>query len=295
MEEELSIAADYWSRPPITSKRRWWQSPTILQHINQVVCGEPLDAPWAGFAQRIREYGPSKLERGISIGCGEGIKEIYLVRDGIVESFDLFEISLKRADGGRKVAEQHGLSDRVKFHVCDAFEARLDPYDFVYWNNALHHMLDVEQAIRWSYAHLMPGGLFAMDDFVGASRFQWADAELDIAERVRRLLGPRYLRNPMDPSLTLPLRPSRPTVECMISADPTEAADSARILPAIKKIFPNAEITLTGGCIYHLALNDVIANFTEIEDKALLQSLLLADEAFAKSGLTQYAVALATR
>ena len=77
--------------------------------------------------------------------------------------------------------------------------------------------------------------------------------------------------------------------------DPTEAADSANILPAIRDYFPMASLTLTGGVIYHLALNDVIANFTEADDLQLLQSLLVIDSALTSGNLTQYATAIADR
>jgi hypothetical protein len=81
----------------------------------------------------------------------------------------------------------------------------------------------------------------------------------------------------------------------MIAADPSEAADSERILPSVREIFPDASIIETGGVIYHLALNDVFANFDESEDHALLQVALLLDRALTAMGDNHYAVAIATR
>ena len=73
--------------------------------------------------------------------------------------------------------------------------------------------------------------------------------------------------------------------------DPTEAADSSRILPCLRARMPQAEITLTGGCIYSLALNDVLANFNEVEDRPLLNAGLTLDRALTELGETHYAVA----
>lgn len=295
MRQELAAAAEHWSRPSQPGKTRWWKSPTILRHINRIVCGRAIDGPWQGLVERMGKLAPSGFSRGISIGCGEGFKEIQLLKAGIVRQFDLFEISQARVERGRKLAAEQNVADRIKFHNCDAFETSIGLYDLVYWNNALHHMLDTEAAVIWSREHLSVDGWFVMDDFVGASRFQWSDAELSAATRTRELLAPSYLRDPIRPGSLLAPRLYRPAIEDMIKADPTEAADSENILPAIKRHFSSAEIIPTGGCLYHLALNDVIANFDESEDRPLLEAILLADQAFAAGGLTQYAVAFAKR
>jgi hypothetical protein len=58
------------------------------------------------------------------------------------------------------------------------------------------------------------------------------------------------------------------------------------------KHIPQAEVRLLGGVIYHAALNDVFANFTE-EDAPLLKVLLILDEQLAARGLTHYGAAWA--
>ena len=90
-----------------------------------------------------------------------------------------------------------GISSKMVLRCEDAFSAALgDDYDLVYWNDALHHMPDVSDALRWSSDRLKPRGLLAMDDFVGPSRFQWSDTNLDWATRVPQELPTRLLRNP---------------------------------------------------------------------------------------------------
>jgi hypothetical protein len=131
-----------------------------------------------------------------------------------------------------------------------------------------------------------------MNDFVGASRFQWSDHQLRYASMVRKYLSDHYLRNPWRPDAQLPRLISRPTVEDMIAADPSEAADSERILPAIKDILPNPRIWCLGGTVYHLALNDVMANFDEISDASLMEALLVLETALIEMGENQYAACL---
>lgn len=268
---------------------------TIIKHINRGVCGEAIEGAFAGFHRRLGQEAPEGgFARGISIGCGNGIKEMNLIRQGIVKKFDLYDLSEVRVKQGRLRAEELGISDNIHFHCQDGLETiENEKYDIVYWNNSLHHMLDVDEAILKSKQMLIAGGLFAMDDYIGPSRFQWTDSNLLYANKVRDILEDRHYVS-QNKALINKITPEvlRPTIESMIQIDPTEAADSSNIIPSLEYHFDNAEVKYTGGCIYHLALNDVLENFVE-EDQTLLQSLLLLDDALADNGESHYAVAYA--
>lgn len=149
-----------------------------------------------------------------------------LVQAGIVAHFDLYELSENRVRIGVETVERLGLGNRITFRMADSLlNNHPEQYDLVCWNNALHHMMDVPTAVEWSWRVLRMGGLFALDDFIGATRFQWPDEQLGFIEQMRRTLPERLL------------------------VDPSEAADSERTLPAVRKFFPEAEITLTGGIL----------------------------------------------
>lgn len=296
MDERLEAAARHWSIERRADRSRWWMHETIIRHINRLACGEAIDGIHQGFHRLIHDRMPEGgFRRALSVGCGSGGKEMRLLKQGIVRSFDLFEIGEHRREQIASKAAEHGLEDRITIHIGDAFrEDIVAGFDLVYWNNALHHMFDAKAAVSWSRRALQPGGWFAMDDFVGATRFQWSDEDLEIASRVRGLLPERLLVHPGNPEKRLPCRLERPAIAAMIEADPTEAADSGNIVHALKAEFPDASIMATGGVVYHLALNDVLNNF-EAEDDALLNALLLLDEALASGGHNQYAVALAEK
>jgi SAM-dependent methyltransferase len=297
-DPRLAKVARHWaSAQPNSGRTRWWLHPDVLRHVNACVCGSPVEGPWAGLERRMRELtAAGRFEKGVSVACGSAVKELHLLQEGLVGRFDLFEISRERVALGQASAAALGLSDRVRFHVRDAFAMELPgDYDLVYWNNALHHMFDVAKALQWSRERLQPGGWFVMDDFVGASRFQWPDVQLEIASRVRRVLPDRLLRDPGGTGGLLPRRLTRPSLQAMIERDPSEAADSDNILPAVKRLFPGASIVLTGGVVYNLALQDILANFEDDADGELLRSLLTLDADLAAKGLTHYACAFAPK
>lgn len=282
-------AGEYWSkRKPYSASSVWWGSPSILRHINRIVCGEPIDGAFAGSARLLRQAAGKTLKHGVSVGCGEGGKEMRLLASGIVERFTLFEVAEDRISRGRERAQQMGLSDRVNFVFGDALSADHTRYDLVHWNNALHHMMDTTAAVEWSRSVLEADGWFFMDDFVGATRWQWSDRSLEVANRVRSFLPSRFLEN------DAPRQLKRPDAARLAAADPSEAADSDNIVPAIRRVFPDARIIHTGGCIYHLALSKLLSKFSA-EDEVLLESLLLLDEEMARAGETHYAVTVAQK
>jgi len=307
MKTELAnTIGRFWSNNAAKSRTRWWHSPMIIRYVNSLVSGEPVDGISAGLMIRAKKLLDNRapLEKGISVGCGNGYKEIQLITNGLVKSFDLFELSHDRISQGLELARKHGVEENIRYFNRDAMSSVKDSeiYELVHWNNALHHMLDVNQAIEWSRHILKSDGLFYMDDFVGASRFQWPGRQLAIASEVRKSLrGTKYLRNPAKKNLLsrkyLTCRIQRPDLKAMIQTDPSEAADSEQILPAILKWFPTAEVIKTGGVVYSLALADVIFNFDESldEDCQVLESLLEKETQCINQGDTHYAICLATK
>lgn len=210
--------------------------------------------------------------------------EMVLIKEGLVRSFDLYELSGKRIEKGKEIAKEFGVEDRVTFSQKDAFEVVPDSsVDFVHWNSSLHHMMNVDAAVAWSHRVLKPNGMFYMDDFVGPTRWQWSDEGLAIGTRIRSLLPAKYLRNPYYPEKGREFfdpQVRRPSAQRVQQQDPSEAADSERILDSVRRYFPDAEITLTGGIVYHMTLSQILHNFDEASehDTVLLDLLMLIDE-----------------
>lgn len=276
----------------------WWNNTLVLRHVNRLVCGQPIKLFSAGCRAKLRDqlgYGVC-LRRGVSIGCGTGVKEMSMIMDGLVECFDLYELSSSRIDLGKQKAKDLGLSDRINFFHGDAFTFRhREQYDIVHWDNSLHHMLDVNHALRWSRQNLRPGGWLFMNDFIGPSRFQWTENNLQLCNRIRSLLPARCFQAPGGTGKGISRGISRPEIDAFIAKDPSEAADSSNILPSINAHFPSAVITMTGGALYHIGFAGIYANLdmSQDEDRYIVESMLLADELAMKNGESHYAFALA--
>ena len=287
--------ADLKNSPPM--RTRWWDDAVTKRHINSIVGHPDATELHEAFHQRIARYFAGRTNLGaISVGCGAGTKEMWLMQMIDVARFDLYDISKANIALGKEEAARQGIVNRVNLRAEDAFTAQVgNDYDLVYWNNALHHMPSVEESLRWSHDRLKPGGLLAIDDFIGPDRFQWTDDNLAWANRVRQNLADRFLRNPYAPDQLLPREITRPTPEEVIASDPSEAVDCGRTADVLPARFTGCEIIPTGGALYHLALNDIFCNFTTEDNLALLGQILLLDQALAERGITQYAVAFAVR
>jgi SAM-dependent methyltransferase len=278
---------------------RWWESDYVVRQINRKVCGAPLSGISSGLHQHAVDRFAARIPfgAGISVGGGTGFKELDLIQRGLVSRFTIYDLSEYAISAGRQRAAAAGCADRCTFIGDDAFrcETRAEAYDLVYWNNALHHMLDVGEALRWSRQVLRPGGLFLMDDFVGPNRMQWSQRLLDINTAFLHSLPAHYFRDPHDPNLSLSRVAQRPNPQGIIASDPSECADSQRILPELARHFPEAEVTLTGGGIYHLGLNDILDNIVAAGDTATLDRALALDQACVDLGETHYATAMAIK
>lgn len=292
--------ADYWDNISIKQcktekvyRTRWWQSPTILRHVNYNICGEAIDGWNEGGIRLLKEKYGGEINVALSIGCGDGSKEMALLERNLVKTFVCYELSSERIARGKQKAVEKGLEDRITFVNEDFFETEYEKrkYNMIFWDNSLHHMQNAFFAISKSYEILEPGGIFFCNDFVGKSKFQWSDMELAIVNGIRASLDDCLFYK--DNGKCYPRFVHRISVEEMNKMDPSEAADSTSIIPAITKVFSNPTIIPTGGLVYHTCLNGILSNIDE--GSLLLEHLLEMDDETIRMGLTQYAFVLASK
>lgn len=296
---QQNLAAAYWNeqtRIPNHGRRRFWQSPEILGHINAKLSAIP-SVEWAGGLHHRLEalLAGRTLERGLAVGAGGGHKEMRLLEKGMVESFVLYDLAEERLELGRQAARQRGLADRMDFRLGDGLEMESGHFDLVHWDNALHHMPDAPQAVQWSWDRLRDDGIMYVYDYVGPNRHQWSNAMVDAGNAVLEALPDRFFAR--TDSSPWPRILPRPTADEVRAVDPSEAADSERIVGALQTLFPNGELIYLGGAIYHLALNDILENFdpNHDEDKVILDLLMLLDDQLSARGENHFATFLARK
>lgn len=296
LNETQSKIGKYWDIKKIADKRlRWWNSPNIIRYYNYRICGKYLDGWNSGPIDVLKRTAGEnkKFEKAVSVGCGNGTKEMELIKQGFVNKFICYELSERRIEEGKTHAEKYGIADSIEFHLGDFFESDDNLpayYDLVFWDNSIHHMLDTRKAVINSNRILKEGGYFFCNDYVGANRFQWSDLELAVMNGVRQSLPDEvFIVNGKQVQQFV----TRNDVEKMKQIDYSEAADSENIIPSIKEIFQNPFIAYAGGTVFHICLNDILQNIPENSD--LLKHLLQIDADAADHGIGQYAFILAQK
>jgi SAM-dependent methyltransferase len=285
--------SDYWDNRENTfdknAKRYWYQHPVVLKHYRDLVVKSQEAITKKPINLYLQANYPNRVfENALSIGCGSAHKEMQMVLDGIVGKFDLYELSGNVIKAGESTADNMGIRDKIQFYKEDIFStdtsASEGQYDLVHWDNALHHMFSVKDAIRLSRRMLKPGGVLVIDDYVGPSYMQVSEEVYKFADSVRSLLEEKYLKNNTADKDKFPLLPKSPRipVQAFLDTDPSEMADAGNILPEIYQQCTGARVIKTGGVLYFLGLRPLFGNFDENNERdvARLKSLLSLDEWF---------------
>ncbi|MBL6082071.1 methyltransferase domain-containing protein [Belnapia sp. T18] len=263
----------------------WMAHPAVRARSNRLASGDPSRDAYDRLAALLEERGWAlPIPRSISIGCGFGGLERDLSTRGIVSEMDAYDIAAGAVVEAERQARQLGLL-RVRYHVADLERIDLSPssVDVVFAHSSVHHVERLDALYATVRRALRPGGVLHLHEYVGPTRFQWTDAQLRLANGFLDSLPPRLRRLPNgEPKETL----RRPTIEEMIAADPSEAVQSEKLIPALAPHFDIIEHRSLGGALAHLALGGIAQNFDPAspEDNAFLQALFDMEDAAMAAG-----------
>lgn len=291
-KEYIDQIGNVWDKRVYENARSsWWDSEQLIKHINYLICGEELQGWNAGAIKQLRKIRYT-YEKAVSIGCGIGNKEMQLLEQGVVDKFICFELSDERIRIGVEQAKKRGLENRIIFYRQDFFNSAWvnEKFDLVFWDNSLHHMPDVFTAVKISKEILKEDGVFFCNEYIGESRFQWSDEKLEYVNNLRDKLDESIFHVGYE---VFPRHRKRPTLEKMLQTDPSEAADSANILPAIWKNFQNPKIVMLGGTVHMLLLDRMIQNIPD--NSETMNRLIKADDEAIHQGMSLYAFILAKK
>lgn len=248
------------------SRSQWWAVPAVVQRWNRLMTGDAA----VPFPQYVADkYLLSKWPlRGLSLGCGVGGNEVVWARTGAFRRLRGVDVSPQRVAAATTAAEAAGLDDVLEFHTADV--NRLadggERFNVLLGLQSLHHFDRLFEAVRRLAALLEPGGLFVVDEFVGPTRFQWTDGQLEAANALLADLPPERRRLPDGRIKQRVVRPSRLS---MVLDDPSEAVDASSLLPALRGTFDILEERPYGGTVLHIALSGIAHHFADQDSETL--------------------------
>lgn len=250
----------------------WAEHPLTARHINKMVSGDP-SVYWIDWA--VHSFLADRRGTGLSLGCGTGYLERHVLERRLASRMEAIDISPQAIDEAQRAAGT--LPVTYRRGDLNTLVLEEEAYDFVLSAAALHHVTDLEHCLCQVRRSLKPGGVLIVNEFVGPVRFQWTDAQLDLANRVYAALPERYRMNHLT-GLDQDSVERRPVCD-MIRADPSEAVRSDEIIDLAESLFERLSLRPIGGSLLHPLLEGVIGNFTEgdLLDDTMLRMMIDID------------------
>jgi SAM-dependent methyltransferase len=238
----------------------WTELPAVQRRINTRISGEPEVDP---YLYVIRRYfaGALPVERALTLGCGTGELERGLVQYGFCRRHDAFDIAAESIRKAGDAARDAGLT-HIHYQTCDVNRIALesDAYDCAFGVHSVHHLEALEHVFSEVRRALKPGGYFILNEFVGPTRFQWTDRQLEAVNGLLQAI-PEKLRVRGGNGRKIKGPVGRPTIAEMNLVDPSESIRSADILPLLPEFFEVVEVRGYGGTILQLLLHEIAGNF----------------------------------
>ena len=262
----------------------WWSAPGMQARWNRKITGNPNKSYVAHVVETY--FADREPLTALTVGSGSGYGERRWAEHYRFQSHQAFDIAHKRVKTAQAMADAQGLT-QLRYYVDDANVCQLaaESFDVVIFEQALHHVTRLEHLLGQVVLALRPGGLVVVNEFVGASRFQWPDRQLAVINAALQLLPIQYRMSCTSPGKVKPAT-VRPSLKGLMRSDPSEAARSAEIPALLHRFFSVLEWKPYGGGLLHLLLEDIAGNFSaeSADDQALLTMCFQIEDTLTQAG-----------
>jgi len=220
-------------------------------------------------------------DRILSVGCGAAEKERVLARALPDRNFVGLDLAKETVERAAEACRAERLSN-LEVRVGDFNRLALDRGEFnaILGLGAIHHVEQLEDFWAACRHGLAPNGAVLAQEYVGANRFQWTEAQIAAGDAALREIVPaRYQAHHS--------RIERTPVAVMLELDPSEAVRSAEILPTCRAAgFELAGYAGAGCALLQPVLMYQIAQFDprNWDDNHVLVTLFRAEDHLMRDG-----------
>jgi ubiquinone/menaquinone biosynthesis C-methylase UbiE len=224
---------------------------------------------WLSWLYRV--YGNPRPRCVLEIGSGNGDLLLDLRRMNLADQYVGMDVSAVAVQVSQQKATEAGFSN-LRFEVGDLNKLELAPqcYDMILAQMCIHHIENLEHLFAQVARALTPNGLFAINDYVGPSRWQFTRTQILLANALLYCLPDRLKVSHPEGNIKGQLK--RPTIHEMLAMDASEAVRSEEILRVFKQYFSVERQIDYGGSVSILVLDTIISNF-KVEDRTSVRWL----------------------
>ena len=276
---------------------RWLQHPKVQERISIFLTGDPSKDRYQYFVEqyfRGRADGRRRVKRALTLGCGHGEFERGLSKYNFAELHEAVDIADGAVAEAVRLAKAEGL-DHIRYRVADLNTIELPQctYDIVFGISSIHHVANLEHLFLQVELGLKPGGYFVLDEYIGASKFQWPDEQVAVINEEIAKLPSEYKQALSNPSIVKGAV-GRPTIEEMDAVDPSEAVRSGEIMRLLPLYFDIVEVKGYGGTLLHMLLDEIAGHFVPDDPRSMeyLQYFFDLEDQMIASGKFQHDFAM---
>ncbi|MEL6672623.1 MAG: class I SAM-dependent methyltransferase [Bacteroidota bacterium] len=265
----------------IQHESNWWEVPGVRARWNELSTGQ-VDLHYSAFFAQQFLTARSDL-RMLSVGCGTGSPELQFAKQPQISRLEAFDLAPNLIKEAQQRAQKGGYA-HLHFFTADVYDYQPAPesYDVLLFHSSLHHFSDPGGLLSTYQSCLKPGGYLILNEYVGPNRLQFPAHQVRAMQAMLESIPEAFRERAsggMKKSVFAPgsLR--------MILNDPSEAVQSADILPAVHQLFNLRHEAGYGGNLLHLVLKDIAHNFLEEStvSREVLQDLFQQEDAYLKA------------
>ena len=257
--QQLERASDTESsskeeNPKALSGWYWTQHPLVRERVNKFASGEAHLDVYGRLGCYLAENGmASPLPTCATIGCGQGGLERDLLSRGLVGDIVGYDTSESHLGEAKRLSKVQGCT-RIRYELSDpAFQVLPERrFDAIFSHGLVSHAVNLEEIFASVARALKPGGIFHINEFVGPSRFQWTDLQIQLVNEFLQALPNRLRQTPIGP---------KPLLQRSSAEGQALASCSAEIVDRLARWFEIVECRFLGGSLLHMALGDIAQNF----------------------------------
>ncbi|MDO9085182.1 MAG: class I SAM-dependent methyltransferase [Anaerolineaceae bacterium] len=277
--------SQHWSKETDFS-RTFFGFPPFRDYIRHRITGQTAEWEyWFLIKKLLIDRLP--VENCLSIFCGHGENEIRLSKLGVFRNCIAIDISTEAIEKAKKKAKNDKV-ENIDFVCGDLNKSNLianNYFDLVIANGALHHSMDLENLILKIKASMKFDALFLSSEYVGNNHYGKEYHQYVLIKALQDLLPisisgveqgkiknriihetKRKVSNVIRGSellfriinLFLKMR--------LIIQDPSEAANSCKIIPLLMENFKNVEIKNYGGAILPYVISPILMDVFDLSD-----------------------------
>ncbi len=257
-------------------RRRFLMSvPWARQFINNLYLGSE-GSSFTILRNRARDAG---VQNALELAGGRGDFALGLLKNGIAKELHLVDVSGEAVKIALQKAEDLGVAG-LTASVGDVNTIEIEgKWDLVIFSQSLHHIEALEHVLQQVKKSLKPGGFLYVNDYIGPTRMQWTDMQLDLMNKLLSII-PEHMREELNIDGTVSNRIKRQISRIPLSVfekvDPSEAVRSGEIATVLHSTFDSVEYYPLGGGISYELFRNIAHNFHDDDPfaKAVMRSIL---------------------